>query len=303
MPHKLIGYRSTYGSHLPAEWIEICEGDYDDLRQKYKYQRIGYPNDMRFYEMGLRFATKQENENFDVVVLEVPDNFPYFIIQRREIPAYLGEQDKAVDDIEKLAKSTTQIESASILEIIRREYSEGIIKLVTPLYSPATAKLRTLQISSDLDFRFVKIKEYNLRIMRDYQELQILCSVNAVKSIYVLTGSIIEAIVTEQILNRKEQAISNYKKRYIHDSYPEDIARWTFSKKIDIGKDLRILPPQIAMLLRDFKDHRNVVHIDFELKNNFSIDQTFAASILAAFEKLCSCLSEQITNSDNNNSN
>lgn len=298
MPHKLIGYRTTYGSRLPAEWIEICEGEFDDLRQKYNFKRIGYPQDMQFCDMGLRFATTQEDENFYVVILEVPDNFPYFIIQRREVPAYLDEQDKVVNEIEKLAYSTTQIESADLLKLIPKVYSTGMIKILTPIYSPSTAKMRILQISSNLDFKFVRIKEYYLRIMRDYQELQVLCSVNALKSIYILTGSIIEALVTEQLLNQQEKAISQYKKRWIRDSYPEDISRWTFSKKIDISKDLKLLPPQIVMLLRDFKDHRNVVHIDFELKNSFSIDQAFAASILGAFEKLCSCLSEQAANSD-----
>jgi len=268
------------------EWVEISKSEIDSDGKTLKFSRIGYPSDIRFQkDFGLICNnTYDPFSTLDVLKIDVPRHFPYFIVQIREVLLNFQE-----------------VVKACYLKFHDKDNKENV-DYVSPhltgsefvLFNPgdSDSAIQTNIKLPNIDFSFINNTNYRSMIERDYKELEKICSLNVYKSIYIMTGSIIESILLDALLSKSDEAISEYKSiSREYDNNCDNILRWNFDRKIKVANKLGIISNQIKMLLFDLKQHRNIVHLGYEIENNILIDATFVNPILSILKNLCEHLS------------
>ena len=275
MAIEIIGYKSGFNSPLLGEWVEVCKSELGSDGKSLKFTRIGYPDAYTFKEKyGLKTDSTYDNiSQLQVIKMSIPEDFPYFVVQIRHILTNYAPVIQAYyqlqDSTEKEPNFRAPLVHAPKTEFVLFRPGQGTTDVSINIDLP------------DLNFPFVTNNEYLERIKRDYEELRKLCCIQALKSIYILTGSLIESIIEDALLGESVKAISEYKDSYTEDriDMSDQIHKWYFYRKILIANKIGIIPNQIKMQLLDIKQHRNVVHIGFEIENEMKIDVSFVKGV------------------------
>lgn len=288
MAIEITEYKTGYSSPLLGEWVEVCKSELGTDGKSLKFTRMGYPHSSTFQEKhGLQTeSTYDRTSQLQVIKMSVSEDFPYFIIQIRHILtnyepviwAYAQLKDYLLyDETETKPDINPPLVNTPKTEIVLFQPGQGTSNVGISIDCP------------ELNFPFVINNEYLERIERDYEELRKLCLAQALKSIYVLTGSIIESIIEDALLQESASAISNYKKFYKKDrtDFSENIKKWYFDRKIWVANGIDLISNQLKMQLLDIKEHRNVVHIGFEIDNKIKVDLSFVNTILSILKNLC----------------
>ncbi|MBI4549126.1 MAG: hypothetical protein HY707_14170, partial [Ignavibacteriae bacterium] len=281
MYKSVIGYKFGHPFDSIREWIEVHTREGNGKDTKFD----GSIDDKKYKSLGLIINSTEDSSGLTTYTILVPNGFPYSIIQKRQIFTAFAELGKFLSTCHWMAKNNNPNLYSYIINRMPPNTSAQIPIVIYDPNDRASEPTNSIKLP-EMNFGFVTNKLYREKIERDFLELKQLCSNGSLKSIYVLTGSIIEAIITDQLLSKKGEAIEIYRKRLPERKFTEDLSYWNLTDKIFIARSLGIIPKQVEMLLRDLKDHRNIVHINFEIDSGFVLDDTYANSVLSALRKL-----------------
>jgi hypothetical protein len=116
-------------------------------------------------------------------------------------------------------------------------------------------------------FSFITDKKIRTIVERDYEEIQRGFIASCWKSVLVLCGGAIEAILTDLLL--ANQAIGIAAKSAPKEN---DITKWDFSKLIDVAVELELVSPGIQKLSHPLREYRNLIHPSNEIRNKLLFD-------------------------------
>ncbi len=156
--------------------------------------------------------------------------------------------------------------------------------------SGSSAQVRT--------FPFIASSELRRIIERDYRELSlILFPAGAWKSTVVLAGSILEAILVDQLTASDdviEQAKASAK---APKTKRIEKGQWTMYQLINVAADIDILPRDRANAIDvTLREYRNVIHSDVELKKQYSCTEAEASLAKGALDAVCNYLEGRAKN-------
>ncbi|MBP2635505.1 MAG: hypothetical protein H6Q72_1412 [Firmicutes bacterium] len=155
------------------------------------------------------------------------------------------------------------------LNTIKLEFERWIqteAEVQFPIYSSAESSdiLSNCTINyNNLDF--MNSPTLHKIVKRDLNELKAALNANSIKSVLVLSGSILEGILLDILLTKRSEAEPHHPK-----SLP--LEKWQLSEIIDIAGKLSILPTEaIAKFSHGVREFRNLIHPGRELKDNLVI--------------------------------
>lgn len=112
-----------------------------------------------------------------------------------------------------------------------------------------------------MNFEFISDKRFRELLERDYQELQICLESKAVKSVLVLSGSIIEAMLTEYFIQFPPTGLNEAQ---ILKSTLNELINWAVQENVISDKE-----KNLASVV---KDYRNLIHPGREIRKDEKFD-------------------------------
>ncbi len=143
----------------------------------------------------------------------------------------------------------------------------GYLAIVIGRLEVAVDQPADIPVTEKRQFTFVNNSNLKAIIERDYEEIQRAFISNCWKSVIILCGGSIEAILTDLLLSNKTTAITA-------KSAPKenDITRWEFSKLIEVAVELKFVSPGIQKLSHSLREYRNLVHPSNEIRKQLSFN-------------------------------
>ena len=111
-------------------------------------------------------------------------------------------------------------------------------------------------------FAFVSNTQLRKIVERDYLELQRAFVAQCWKSVIILAGGTIEAVLTDLLLAHEVEA-----KAATAAPNKSDLARWDLSDLIDVVVELKLVSAGSSKLSHPIREYRNLVHPSNELRN------------------------------------
>lgn len=112
-------------------------------------------------------------------------------------------------------------------------------------------------------FNFVRDSELRQVLERDYSEIQRAFISQCWKSVIILSGSAIEAILVDQMLANETNAKGASKA----PKNKSDIRRWDLAELIEVAVELGIVDSSVDKLSHSVREYRNLVHPGNEIRN------------------------------------
>jgi hypothetical protein len=116
-------------------------------------------------------------------------------------------------------------------------------------------------------FHFVNDSNLKSIIERDFSEIQRAYISKCWKSVIILSGGTIEAILTDLLLQDSTQAFSSSVA-----PRQKDITRWNLSDLIKVCVDLDLISHGVEKLSHPLREYRNLVHPGRELREKLIFD-------------------------------
>ena len=117
------------------------------------------------------------------------------------------------------------------------------------------------------EYKFGFVTDTKLRSLleRDYRELQRAFVSQCWKSVIILAGSVLEAVLLDLILSHTDAARSS-------GSAPSetDLSRWSLASLIDVAVDLGLASTGMQKLSHPVREYRNLVHPGNEIRNDLA---------------------------------
>ena len=154
-------------------------------------------------------------------------------------------------------------------------FRSNLAKVITRLESEID-QTADISVTEKLQFPFIVDSTLRSIVERDYEEIQKASISNCYKSVIILCGGTIEAILTDVLLKNKPQATSS-------ESAPriKDISRWTFSDLIDVVVELNLVTVGVQKLSHPLREYRNIIHPSYEIRNHLQFGAEEAKIALA----------------------
>ena len=116
-------------------------------------------------------------------------------------------------------------------------------------------------------FGFITDSSLREIIERDYSEIQRAYIAQCWKSVIILSGGTIEAILTDLLITNKTAALAA-------ESAPKEtnITQWNLSQLIQVAVELQLVSTSIEKLSHSLREYRNLVHPGNELRNDLRFD-------------------------------
>jgi hypothetical protein len=159
--------------------------------------------------------------------------------------------------IDNYTISPNQLDKYIDLMVVRSCLSRAISQLDVEINSQIV-----ISSMQKREFAFIKNTELRNIIERDYEEI---CKANTSgcwKSVIILCGGSIEAILTDLLLDN--QAIAVASKLAPKEN---DITKWDFARLIEVAVELNLVSAGIQKLSHTLREYRNLVHPSYEIRN------------------------------------
>jgi hypothetical protein len=191
------------------------------------------------------------------------DHYPVMILER-EIQQLLSEFPDIVPQL--------NIHEFHSLSHGRRSYydANGIkayLNMVMGRLEIEIEQTTTSPVTEKKEFYFITNGDLRKIIARDYQEIQRAYISECWKSVIILCGSVIEAILTDVLLSNE----TNAKKAKSSPNKP-DITRWDLSDLIKVSVELCVVGSGVEKLSHSIREYRNLVHPGNEIRNKLMFD-------------------------------
>ncbi len=125
-----------------------------------------------------------------------------------------------------------------------------------------------MPVTESREFTFIGDAELRKIVERDYSEIQRALIAGCNKSVIILAGSAIEAILVDCLLADEARARGSRKA-----PTETDIRRWDLNDLINVGVDLNIVTIGVEKLSHSVRQYRNLVHPGNEIRNNLVFDK------------------------------
>lgn len=120
--------------------------------------------------------------------------------------------------------------------------------------------------------QFAFINDANIRniVERDYDEIQRAYISKCWKSVLILCGGTIEAILTDLLISHDTEA-----KQAKSAPNKPDISRWDLSELINVAVELELVTEGVKKLSHPVREYRNLVHPGNEIRNKlrFNVEE------------------------------
>ncbi len=138
----------------------------------------------------------------------------------------------------------------------------GMLSMALGRLQAALEESTNVPVTEKREFGFVSNSNLKAIIERDYEEIQRAFISNCWKSVIILCGGSIEAILTDLLLTNKTAAMSAKSAPKGHD-----ITRWDLSELIDVSVELKLVSAGMQKLSHPLREYRNLVHPGNEIRN------------------------------------
>lgn len=153
-----------------------------------------------------------------------------------------------------------------------------------PIEFTTEASASVKRILPDNEFDFIEQEGLRNKLKRDYDELRIVLKHAASKSIMVLCGGILEALLIDALSIEKEDAKFAYYQKYLEakdkNQKPPDLEKWQFYQLIEIAAQRKIISADVRKISHIIKDYRNLIHLKAEIRDKLSVDKNVATSVV-----------------------
>lgn len=146
----------------------------------------------------------------------------------------------------------------------------GIQSLIAMVLGKLKAAIDTSEstpITETRDFSFAREVELSKILERDYSEIQRAFISKCWKSVIILSGGAIEAILTDLILQNSASARSASKA-----PGETDITKWGLADLINVSVELDLVSSGIEKLSHSVRDYRNLIHPGNEIRQQLTFD-------------------------------
>ena len=130
------------------------------------------------------------------------------------------------------------------------------------------------------EFAFVADNKMRSIIERDYQELQTLKNISALKSRLILCGGLIEGLLLDALERSGPLALSSPKAPGRSKAMPAE--DWKLAEMIDVSLDLGLISEGAGKLSTAARDFRNLIHPGKERSQDYVIGEAEVAGAEAA---------------------
>jgi hypothetical protein len=129
----------------------------------------------------------------------------------------------------------------------------------------ATEVFDTAPVTQKRNFAYINDAEVRAIIMRDYDELQRAYVTNCWKSVIIVCGGSIEAILLDLLKHNETLA-----KSATAAPQQNDLMRWNLSHLIEVAVELKLVGKGIGTLSHSIREYRNLIHPGVEVRNCLS---------------------------------
>ena len=147
-------------------------------------------------------------------------------------------------------------------EYLDRFAIESLLTVALGKLQVATEEPSNTPVTERRQFTFINSTQLKEIIERDYLEIQKAYISECYKSVIILCGSAIEAILIDLLLANESNA-----KTAKSAPRKNDITRWDLSALIRVAVELELVTEGIEKLSSPIREYRNLVHPGNELRN------------------------------------
>lgn len=122
-------------------------------------------------------------------------------------------------------------------------------------------------VTQTRQFDFIKEAALRTILERDYREIQKAFIAECWKSVIIMSGGAIEAMLTDLLLQDSSRAKSAKKA-----PKDPDITRWDLAQLIDVAVELGLVNKGVDTLSHSVREYRNLVHPGNEIRQKLSIE-------------------------------
>jgi hypothetical protein len=122
-------------------------------------------------------------------------------------------------------------------------------------------------VTEKREFLFVKDAQLRMILERDYLEIQRGFIGECWKSVIILCGGAIEAVLTDLLKTNEPQAKASGKA-----PKNPDLSRWDLSDLINVAVELKLITPGVEKLSHPIREYRNLVHPGNEIRNKLTFN-------------------------------
>jgi hypothetical protein len=140
----------------------------------------------------------------------------------------------------------------------------------------ALVETESSPLMEHLEFRFVKDSGLREIIERDYGDIVKAVATTSWKSVIILSGGIIEAILLNCLMADESRARTA---KGAPGGKP-DLSEWDLSELLRVAVNLKMVEPSAEMLADAARQYRNIVHPGYELRNKLQVGKFEADSAL-----------------------
>ncbi|HEY1247919.1 MAG TPA: hypothetical protein VGE97_02920, partial [Nitrososphaera sp.] len=136
---------------------------------------------------------------------------------------------------------------------------------------------------------FVFITNHDLRkiLERDYEEIQKAFVTRCLKSVIILCGGAIEAILLDLLQQKQSAALAATKA----PKGKTDITRWDLVDLINVSVEIGLVSNGVEKLSHSVRDYRNLIHAGNEIRNKLTFnteEARIAIEVLNMVHRDCS---------------
>lgn len=131
----------------------------------------------------------------------------------------------------------------------------------------AIESAETTPVTQHKDFTFVKEAALRSIVERDYIEIQKAFVSGCWKSVIILAGGVLEAILIDQLQQKSSLAKSSPKALK-----GKEISDWGLVHLILVAVDLKLVLPGLDKLSHSIREYRDLVHPTVELRSNLKVN-------------------------------
>lgn len=163
--------------------------------------------------------------------------------------------------------------------------TQGVLAYVTAAVARIEAALegavRTSPVTEQLDFSFIREPSLRDILERDWDEAQRAYIAQCWKSVVILTGSAIEALLLDRVLREGARATT------AKSAPRKEPSKWELSELIKVAVEVAIVEPAAETLANAVRQYRNLVHPGVELRSGLSAGKLEADSGLTVTKIIC----------------
>lgn len=154
-------------------------------------------------------------------------------------------------------------------------YSQGISSLLSVALGRlgvAIEEFASAPVTQPKEFPFIRNIELRKILERDYQEMQKAYVAGCWKSVIILAGGSIEAILIDQLLEHEARAKASTKACKNKSGQVLDIREWGFVYLIVVSVELQLINPGVDKHSHSLREYRDLVHPAVEIRSKLKVD-------------------------------